>query len=162
NESAAILKTTPSKLVERAALLLEENEKTKKEMRALKSAGIELLAKELIAEITDVDGIPFLGRIVNVDADELLILADEIMRFANSVVLVLGVQLADRCQLLVRVSKDLVKKGIDAGQLIKELAPLISGGGGGRPDSASAGGKNGSGLAGAIEQAKQIIESTGD
>ncbi|HSX04389.1 MAG TPA: alanine--tRNA ligase, partial [Rhabdochlamydiaceae bacterium] len=47
NESAAILKTTPSKLVERAALLLEENEKTKKEMRALKSAGIELLAKEL-------------------------------------------------------------------------------------------------------------------
>lgn len=157
NESAASLKTTPPKLVERVGLLLEENEKYKKEMRVLKAAGVEMLAKELSSEITQVDGVPFLGQIVHLEAEELPLLADEIMRLSKSVVLVLGLKLADRCQLIVRVSPDLVKKGIDAGQLIKEMAPLIGGGGGGKSDSASAGGKNAAGLQQAIEKAEQII-----
>lgn len=157
NAASLHLKTTPPKLMERADQLLDENEKYKKELHTLKVAGIEMLAKELASEITQVDGVPFLGQVVDLQPDELLLLADEIMRLSKSIVLVLGLKLIDRCQLIVRVSPDLVQKGIDAGALIKEMAPLIGGGGGGKSDSASAGGKNASGLVAAIEQAKQII-----
>ncbi len=159
NEAAALLKTTPAKLVERATQLLEENEKQKKEMRALKHVGVKQLAQELSSEVVQLDGIPFLGKIVHLELEELLLLAEEIMHLSKSLVLVLGLPLAERCQLLIRVSPDLVKKGINAGELIKELAPLINGGGGGKADSASAGGKNPAGLPQVMETAQQLLLS---
>lgn len=157
NETATLLKTSPPKLLERGSLLLEENEKLKKELKTFKQAGIKHLAKELSAKAELVNSIPFLAETVNLESEDLILLADEIMNHSKSLVLILGLKLPDRAQVIVKVSPDLIKKGIEATRLIKEMAPSIGGGGGGKPDSASAGGKNSEGIAHAFEIAKKIL-----
>jgi alanyl-tRNA synthetase len=80
--------------------------------------------------------------------------------FRNAVksgVMVLGSVSDERPQLLVAVTDDLTKKGLHAGNLIKQIAPVIGGGGGGRPNMAQAGGKDASKLPAALETARNLI-----
>ena len=63
----------------------------------------------------------------------------------------------ERCHVIVRVSKDLSQKGILASFLIKEIVPIISGSGGGKKESAQAGGKNPEGLLQAFEQVQKWL-----
>ncbi|SUP58657.1 Alanine--tRNA ligase [Weissella viridescens] len=72
--------------------------------------------------------------------------ADSWKQAQPSEVLVLAANLGDKVNLLVAVSPEGVKAGIKAGDLIKQIAPAIGGGGGGRPDMAQAGGKNPEGI----------------
>lgn len=157
NETASLLKTTPPKLSEKVSQLLEENEKYKKELRSLKQITIGQMAKELSSKISEINSIPFLAQTVTLDSEDLLLLAEEIMNISRSLVLVLGIKLPERCQVIVKVSPDLIKKGMDASRFIKEMAPAINGGGGGKADSATAGGKNPVGLEKAFEIAKKLI-----
>ena len=76
----------------------------------------------------------------------------------HSGVLVLGAVVGDKPALLVSVSPDLNKQGIEAGKLIKEIAALVGGSGGGRPTLAQAGGKDASKLPEALEKARQLIQ----
>lgn len=64
-----------------------------------------------------------------------------------------------KVNLVVKASKEAVKKGIHAGKIIKEAAAVVGGGGGGRPDMAQAGGKNPSALSQAFDKAAEIIKS---
>ena len=89
------------------------------------------------------------------DSEDLLVLAEELHAVVHSSILVLA--LKKPTQLLIKVSPDLVAQGASAGALIKELAPLIGGGGGGRPLIAQAGGKNPDGIAKAMMKAKELI-----
>lgn len=157
-ETATLLKATPAKLSEKLSQLLEENEKQKRELRSLKQEGIRQMAKELSLKIEQVGSTPFLAQVVACAPEELLLLADELMLETKSLLLVLAVKLEERCQLVVKVSPDLVKKGLNASALIKEISPSINGGGGGKADSATAGGKNPAGLLAAFEIAKNSVE----
>ncbi len=77
--------------------------------------------------------------------------------FASGVV-VLGAVIGDKPSLLAAVTKDLATaKKVDAGKLIKEIAPIVGGGGGGRPDLAQAGGKDPAKLGEALDKARQIL-----
>ena len=63
----------------------------------------------------------------------------------------------DKVSLIVAVAPDAIKAGIKASDLIKQIAPLVGGGGGGRPDMAQAGGKNPAGIADALAAAKTAL-----
>jgi alanyl-tRNA synthetase len=80
------------------------------------------------------------------------------MQKQGSCLLLLATKDSDKCQLLIKVSPDLVKKKIFASDLIKQLAPLIGGGGGGKKDLAQAGGKNPSGLDEAFQTLPKLLE----
>ena len=80
-------------------------------------------------------------------------LADQWRQQSVSDVFVVASDLDGKVSLLAAVSKDKVTAGIKAGDLIKEIAPLVGGGGGGRPDMAQAGGKNPAGISDALKRA---------
>lgn len=155
--AASLLKIPTAKILERTTSLLEENKQLIHEIKQLKRASLKELVKELLTKTKKIGQIAFIGEIVAIEPDLLVELAEDLMQTLRSGVIVLGVKMEGRCQLIIRVSSDLTQKGIQAVQLIKEIAPLVGGSGGGRPESAQAGGKNPEGLTQAIEKAKQWL-----
>ena len=89
--------------------------------------------------------------------DTLREMADWFRSKIKSGVLVVGSIVDGKPQVLVAVSDDLTKKGLHAGNLIKELAAIVGGGGGGRPNMAQAGGKDASKLPEALSKARDLI-----
>ncbi len=157
SEAASLLKASPSKLPEKITALLDENRDLERQLKELKRKALKGLAQELSPKAVLVGSVSFLAKIVDLDADELLFLAEELMTHKSSTLLLLATKNTDRCQILLRVSPDLVQKGIHAGTLIKEIAPCIGGSGGGKADSAQAGGKNPEGILDAFEKARKLL-----
>jgi alanyl-tRNA synthetase len=91
--------------------------------------------------------------------NELRQLADQWKEKGASDVLVLAVNAGGKVNLLAAASKDAIAKGVKAGNLIKAIAPMVGGGGGGRPDMAQAGGKNPDGITKALAEAKNVLEN---
>ena len=89
--------------------------------------------------------------------NELRQLADQWQQKAISDVLVLATVAGDKVSLIVAVAPAAIKAGIKAGDLIKHIAPLVGGGGGGRPDMAQAGGKNPVGIPAALTAAQEFL-----
>ena len=89
--------------------------------------------------------------------DTLREMADWFRSKVKSGVLVLGSVVDNKPQLLVVVTDDLTKKGLHAGNLIKEVAAIVGGGGGGRPNMAQAGGKDVNKLPDALKKARELI-----
>ena len=90
--------------------------------------------------------------------NELRQLADNWRNQSQTDVLVLGTSQGAKVNLLVAVAKEAVAKGIKAGVIIKTIAPVIGGGGGGRPDMAQAGGKEADKLPQALQAAQEFLE----
>lgn len=126
----------------------------RQELKLARRSDVANIASTLTGKLQKAGSIPFLAAIAPVLAEELAQLAESIMAKIPSCVLILATK---ECQLLIKVSPDLVKKGIQANALIKEIAPLVGGAGGGRPDTAQAGGKDPSGIEKAFEKAKEIL-----
>lgn len=158
NQSALLLKTTLAKLPEKTNQLLEENMQLRQQLRSLKQHSLNSLAKELAQKVEITNHLHYLIQKVNVETEDLLVLGEELSLLVPSGVLLLGVQTDNHCQILIKVSSDLVKKGIQASALIKEIAPIIGGGGGGKPEMAQAGGKKPQELSHALEIAKQLLK----
>ncbi|MBS0649603.1 MAG: alanine--tRNA ligase [Verrucomicrobia bacterium] len=155
--SAALLKTPSHNLQERIAHILEESRQLSLELKQYRKAALKQTAKQLADNAEKAGAVSCVCAAANVDADLLVDLAEETMQALRSGVIVLAIKADQRCQLLVKVSSDLVQKGIQAVQLIKEIAPLVGGSGGGKADSAQAGGKSPEGLPQAFEKAKQWL-----
>jgi len=83
---------------------------------------------------------------------------DRIKQKAGAAVVVVGWSDGDKVGLLAAATDDVIKKGIKAGDLIKQIAPIVVGGGGGRPNMAQAGGKDPAKLGEALTQARKLIE----
>ncbi|MBI2811731.1 MAG: alanine--tRNA ligase [Candidatus Melainabacteria bacterium] len=156
-KSAEVLKVTPSKLIERSVALVEENKQLSIELRAFKKGSLKQLAKDLAAKANKTESFAYIAEVVNVESELLPELVEELLNLLRSGVILLGTKAEGRCQLIARVSSDLCQKGVQAVQLIKEIAPLVGGSGGGKAESAQAGGKNPDGLPQAIEKAKQWL-----
>jgi alanyl-tRNA synthetase len=95
-------------------------------------------------------------RVIGLEKDALRGLADSLRDRLKTGVVVLAAENDGKAQILVSVTKDLTGR-VKAGQLVKELAPLIGGGGGGRPDFAEAGGKDPSGIDQVFARAKELV-----
>ena len=91
----------------------------------------------------------------DVDMNALRNLGDEFKNKLGTSVILLASESAGKANLLIMASDDAVKSGIHAGNIIKTIAPLVGGGGGGRPNMAQAGGKDPSGIAEALAKGVQ-------
>lgn len=156
-KAAELLKVSPAKLIERVISLQEEHRQFAHELKQFKKSSLKQLAKDLVAKAQKAGSISYIAEIVLVESELLPELVEDLISTLHSGVILLGIQSDSRCQLIARVSSDLVQKGIQAVQLIKEIAPLVGGSGGGKPESAQAGGKNPQGLSQALDKARQWL-----
>ncbi len=155
-----LCKTTTPLIEEKVKELIEENKAKAIELKSLKKTAIKTLAKELIAGSSTLGEICYIGKLVALEIDELPLLAESLSEIKTPYLFVLAAKESDvKCQVLIKVSKDLQAKGLQAGTLIKELAPLIEGSGGGKADSAQAGGKNPKGLEQLFSIAQNKLEA---
>jgi alanyl-tRNA synthetase len=157
DKAAELLKVSTPKLIERASALLEENKHLASELKQFKKASLKTLSKELLTKAQTAGSYSFIAETVALDTDLLPELIEDLMTHLRSGVIVLGTKAEGRCQLIARISSDLTQKGIQAVQLIKEIAPSIGGSGGGKAESAQAGGKNPEGLKEAYDKAKEWL-----
>ena len=151
------LKTQPHWIQEKLSSLLDENKHLHAELKTLKGSALKHLATDLEGKIETYSGIPLLTAKVPVDHVGLIQLANTLSSKYPSLVLLLAIETNGKCHLLVKVSPDLVKKGIKAGAIIREVAPLVQGRGGGKDETAQAGGSDAKGIDAAFKKAKELI-----
>lgn len=154
---AALLKIPAGKVSERIEKLQEENKVLAQSMKELKQGQMNGVVESLLTKVEQVKGIPVLFAEVAMAAEELKMLADGLTEKMKSGVLVLGGVAADKCQVIVRVTPEWTAKGISAGNIVKSIAPVIEGSGGGKPDSAQAGGKAPNKMGEALAKARELL-----
>ncbi|GAB2536688.1 alanine--tRNA ligase [Rufibacter soli] len=139
--------------------LQDENAALRKQLEAFELKQVTAQKEKLAAEVRSVNGVNFLAARVDVsNADYLKKLAFDLRSVVNNLVLVLGANVDGKPQLAVMLSDEVVSgKGLNAVQMIKELAKEIKGGGGGQPFYATAGGKEVSGLDAALAKAESLL-----
>lgn len=149
----------PKDMANSVASLLEENSKLKKEIEKSVSEKASGLKNEIKAKVEHINGINFIAETVNLpNADAIKNLAYQLKDSLENLFLVLAATIDGKPNLTVMLSDNLVKeKGLHAGNIVRELAKEIEGGGGGQPFYATAGGKNPNGLKAALEKAKSFL-----
>src|SRR5262249_42620208 len=141
----------------RVARLVAQQRELEKQLKQLQAKLTGSKTDDLISQARRVDGITVLAAEVDgVDDKGLRDLADRLRTQIGSGVVVLGTARGERALLLAAVTSDLTKK-YHAGEIIKRIAPLIGGGGGGKPDLAQAGGKDPAKLRDALEAVYQLV-----
>ena len=99
-----------------------------------------------------------IGRLSAISAEQAREAVDMLKKKAKSAAIVLGLVEDGNATLFAGVTDDLIAKGLKAGDIVKEIAPLIGGGGGGRPQMAQAGGKNPEKIDEALTRAAELIK----
>ena len=156
-ELADTLKTQPAKVSERVGKLLEENKSLQEAIKAAKKSQLRELATSLIEKVETIKQTPAIIAEIEASAEDLRLVAEEIMAKMPTGIVILGARSEDKGHLFIRVSDDLTTNGIKAGELVKALAPIIEGTGGGKPNSAQAGGKAPHKIPDALEKARELI-----
>lgn len=158
NEIKAALKN-PQDTLKAVSSLQDENAKLKKQLEVLLKDKAKNLKGELAGEIEDINDVKFLAKQVDLDPAGAKDLAYELGSLGNNLFLVLATVHNDKPMLTCYISKNLVtEKGLNAGQVVRELGKYIQGGGGGQPFFATAGGKNPEGIPEALSAAKEFIK----
>lgn len=157
-EVALMLKTQPQLLQERVEKLLEENKQLIQELKSFKKSQLSTLVDALVAKADHSDSIPFLiAEIPVTSVEELRMVADQALDKLKSGIIVIGASFSDKCQVIAKISDDVVQKGYSANDIVKVIAPIIEGSGGGKPNGAQAGGKSPQKLGEAFEQIRKYV-----
>jgi len=157
DQAAGLLKGSRADLVTRLEKMLERQKKLEKELEALKGRLAAAQARDLMDQVRQVDGVSVLA--LKVDAADPKSLRDFAVKFQDKLksgIVVLGSDATEKAMLIALVSKDLTKR-FPAGEIIKAIAPVVGGSGGGRPDMAQAGGPDKDKLPAALEAAYEVI-----
>ena len=157
--AAAQLKTSPAHLLEKISALQAELKAARSECESLKSK----LAKDALGDVMDqvkeVKGVKLLtSRMEGVDMNGLRELGDQLKERLGEGVVVLASIVDGKVNLMATATDAAMKAGAHAGNLIKGIAALVGGGGGGRPNMAQAGGKNPAGVADALAKTEEVLE----
>jgi alanyl-tRNA synthetase len=140
-----MLKTSADALVDRVERLMKENKKLAKQLKSgARQTGSDTMgeAKKLLEKCEKIDGTSvIIGRLSTTSVEQAREAIDMLKKKAKSAAVVLGFDDDGKVTLLVGFTDDLVKKGLKAGDVVKAIAPIVDGGGGGRPQMAQAGGK---------------------
>jgi len=159
---AVMLKVPQEALIERVEQLLAENKKLTKQLKSaskikgadlLDQAGQMLETAEKISQTSIV-----VGKFPEATVEQVRAAADSIKKKAKSAAIVFGFEDNGNAVLIAGVTDDLIKKGLKAGDIVKQIAPIVDGRGGGKPHLAQAGGKNPSKIDQALEEAAKIIK----
>ncbi|MBI5094737.1 MAG: alanine--tRNA ligase [Candidatus Hydrogenedentes bacterium] len=157
--AAQLLNAGLDELPSRVQALIDENKRLGREVQKWKQAAATGGSVDYMSRVQEIDGVKLLAsEVEGQDAAGLRMVLDSLRDKLTSGVLVLGSAAEGKASLCVSVSKDLVGK-IKAGDIVKQLAPIVGGGGGGRPDMAQAGGKNPEKLGEAIATAPEVVKA---
>ena len=157
NEVKAVLKNAKDP-VKAITTLQEENVSLKKQIESLLKDKAKNLKGELKSQFTELNGVQFLAQKVDLDAGGIKDLAFELGGELDNIFVVFGAENNGKALLSCYISKNLVEeKGLNAGQVVRELGKHIQGGGGGQAFFATAGGKNPQGIEEALSHAKTYL-----
>ena len=157
NEAAKLLRAPPDQMPDAIQRVLDDRKRLTSELDKLKRELARAQSGDLASQARDVGGIQVLAAEVSVDAKTLRDEADRLRDSLGSGVVVLGSREGGAVKLVVAVSKDLAGTKVHAGNLIREIASMVGGGGGGRPDLAQAGGKDPDALPGALDAVYGLV-----
>jgi len=162
DELSAMLKVPSEALVERVGQLIKDNKKLSKELKsAAKASGSDIMAeaRQLLHKCEKInESSIIIGRLQNTHIEQAREAIDMLKKKAKSAAIVLGFEDDDKATLLAGITDDLIKKGLKAGDIVKAIAPIIDGGGGGRPQMAQAGGKEPKKINDALKKASELIK----
>jgi len=162
DELSVILKVPAEELVDRVGKLVEDNKKLAKELKSaarLRGSDTMAEAKKLLSEAEKIGETSIIiGRLSAAPVEQARAAIDMLKKKAKSAAIVLGFEDNGKATLLAGMSNDLVKKDLKASDIVKQIAPIIDGGGGGRPQMAHAGGKSPQKIDDALAKAAEIIK----
>jgi len=143
NETAALLKASPHEVTQKVNELLEKCKQQEQEIDSLKQQAINYEVDEIIKAKVTINGVNLIStKIEAKTVDDLRKMSDALKQKIQSGIIVLGSILDDKIVFVSAVTDDLTKKGYHAGNIVKNVAQIAGGNGGGRPNFAQAGGKN--------------------
>ncbi len=157
--AAKALKTNPSNLVERCEHLMAEMKALQSENESLKSKAAKDALGDVMDQVQDVNGVQLLAsKVAGVDMNGLRELGDQLKEKLGEGVVVLLSEKEGKVNLIAMATDGAIAAGAHAGNLIKEIAVHVGGGGGGRPNMAQAGGKNPAGMSKAVNACVKVLE----
>ena len=161
NEACAAVKASPNDLIDRLNKMNKEIKELQAENESLKSKAATSAMGDVSSEAEDLGGVKMVVKSVpGVEMNGLRDLGDKLKGQLGEAVIVLASDAGGKVSLVAMATDGAVNKGAHAGNLIKEVAPIVGGGGGGRPNMAQAGGKNPAAIDEALAKAKEIIKET--
>ena len=157
-ELSLCMKTNKDELLSKVNSLKKEAKEKDKEIQKLNNEIIKTNINKILDQYEDIKGIKFFAlKFLQKDANSLREIADRIKDKNESCAVILASDLGDKVLFVAAVSKDLLERGVHAGNMVKEAAAIAGGGGGGRPDFAQAGGKNPEKIDEAIDAVRKQI-----
>ena len=159
HEAVKAAKTTPAELKNKIESMLEEIKALHSENEKLKSKLANNSVGDVMDQVKEVNGIKVLAvKVADVDMNGLRSLGDQLKEKLGEGVIVIASVQGDKVNLMATATEEAMKRGAHAGNLIKAIAGLVGGGGGGRPNMAQAGGKNPSGVEEALATVSEVIK----
>lgn len=157
NEASALVKATPATLKDHIAALQKQIKDLEAENEAMKQKEAKNALSGVMDKVIDIKGVKFLAAdMKNVDMNELRTLGDDLKTKLGNAIIVLTSEKDGKVSLVSMATDSAVKLGAHAGNLIKAVAPVLGGGGGGRPNMAQAGGKDASKIKEALEKQRKL------
>lgn len=158
-EAAKALKANPVDVVKKITAMQEQLKALSKENDSLKAKMAKAAAGDMMSAAEEVNGIKILvSRLTDVDMNGMRDLGDEAKQKLGEAIVIFAAENGGKVNLMATATDSAVAKGAHAGNLIKEIAKLVGGGGGGRPNMAQAGGKDPAGIEDALERAKEVAK----
>lgn len=157
--SASVLKTGINDVKEKIDSIVADNKTKDKEIQALNAELTKLKSADALSKPVDIDGLEvYVARLDGTTPDALRSMGDDIKSTNDNAVAVIAGINGEKASIVAVCGKNAVAKGVKAGDVVREVAKLAGGGGGGRPDSAMAGAKDLSKLDSALSSAINIIK----
>ena len=159
DEIAKLVKSDKAGIVEKLNSMIADSKEREREIEKMKSKMASSVADDIIKSKKEESGISYIShKVENMDMNALRNLGDEIKNRLEDAVIVLASEKDGKVFFVTMVSESAKKKGIHAGNTIREVAKLTGGSGGGRPDMAQAGGKDASKINQALEMVPSLIK----
>ena len=160
HKAASLVKTTPAELVQKLEHIMAEMKALQSENESLKSKAAKEALGDVMDQVAEVSGVKLLAaKVPGVDMNGLRDLGDQLKAKLGEGVVVLISDKDGKVNMVAMATEGAMQKGAHAGNLIKGIAALVSGGGGGRPNMAQAGGKNPAGIDQAIAEVSEVLKT---
>jgi len=157
-QAAALVKTAPDNLLRRLEQLMEENRELKRQLEKARTSGTADVVPQLLQNAKLVDGARVIARQIEAgSSDELRAVGDRLREKLGTGAAVLAAKVGERTALFAVVTDDLISRGVRADRLLREVAALTGGSGGGRPHMAQGGVGDESRVEAALNQAPDIV-----
>ena len=157
---ASALKTGENDVTARVEALLDESKEKDKEIQNLNAELTKLKSADMLSKPIDIDGLEvYIAKLDGTTPDALRTMGDDIKAQSDNAVAVIAGVNSDKASIVAVCGENAVAKGVKAGDLVRQVASLAGGGGGGRPDSAMAGAKDLSKLDSALSAVEEIVKS---